>query len=180
MFCNTTIKSPKDLEVKIEALNNFSEYEVAFLERTITLKEVVLESNEFKERFLKLRPTQNRGYSQQWIYHQIMNGVSKRSECDNDLDFYLTLRDYESNRTLASTSMHTGKISLNRYHYRLWMHSDATHKLAGTLMHEYCHSMGFIHRRNWFGKVDRKSVPYLTGYLVRDLVYELCNKDNHD
>jgi hypothetical protein len=44
--------------------------------------------------------------------------------------------------------------------------------IAGNIMHEYCHALGYEHKGNKVTPYNLKSVPYVLGYACRDWVKE--------
>lgn len=159
-----------ELRIKINDLQGLSSNDVYFLYKALRLQKDILNSQEFFLKWIDLRPKHNRGMTQRQIYNLIMKGASRFEDgFDYELDYYLAVRKQKKG-TLASTSMSTGKITINRLKFNYWMTNREGHVyLCSTLFHEALHSqIGFTHPW-WPPSYKRKSVPYLGGKLVREL-----------
>ncbi len=159
-----------DLKIKINSLEGFSEEDTHLLYKALRLQESILNSQEFKQRWLQAKPKHNKGFSQLQIYNQIMKGQSRFEEIvDYELDYFL--RKYKLKRgTLASTAMSTGVIVINLLQFNYWKKLENGHVyLSSCLFHEALHSQhGFTHP--WFPPSwKRRSVPYIGGNIVREL-----------
>jgi len=158
------------LRVKVNSLQGFKEEDLHFLYKALRLQEDILNSQEFKLQWYALDPKHNKGMSQKEIYGLIMRGYSRFEDLvDYELDYFLTMRQLKKG-TLGSTLMSTGRITINSLKFQYWKKSKYGHVyLCSNLFHEALHSQfGFTHPSfppSW----KRKSVPYLGGYLVRDL-----------
>lgn len=158
------------LRVKINQMKGFSDVDLHFLYKALRLQEAILNSQDFKLRWLALSPKHNKGMSQQEIYNKIMKGHSRFEDVvDYELDYFLQMYKLKKG-TLASTVMSNGVITINKMQFQIWKMQEHGHVyLSSSLFHEALHSQfGFTHP--WFPpKWKRKSVPYVGGYLMRSL-----------
>ena len=93
-----------------------------------------------------------------------MSGADKfNKEADQDIDVYLTIY-YSFKSTVGYTYPSTWWTWINRKFFSSFDESE----VAGNVVHEYMHNLGYDHNT----AKDHNSVPYATGYLVRDLIKE--------
>ncbi len=158
------------LKVKINSLQGFKEEDLHFLYKALRLQEAILNSQDFKLQWYAMSPKHNKGMSQKQIYELIMKGHSRFEDLvDHELDYFLSMRKMKKG-TLASTMMSTGLITINKLQFQYWKSIEDGHiYLSSNLFHEALHSQfGFTHP--WFPPSwKRKSVPYMGGYLMRNL-----------
>lgn len=162
-------------------LNKLSEYSVdqlKFLKKSLDYQRDVLNSAEFKYRFIGMRGVrQTQGMSLTRVYKEIMSGKNNLSQTvDFDLDYILELYIPKRNSTLGYTVMggiNKGKIYTNKFYFNRCMKRKDYHAIAGHLFHEYLHSMNLVHKFD-FGR-KRQSVVYKGGYLMREMVLEIMN-----
>lgn len=94
-----------------------------------------------------------------------MSGIDLyEPEFDSEIDLHLTMYKNIFSSVIAYTRMDTIKIWYNRRFFS----EESTASIAGTIVHEYIHNLGFLHIES----SDHKSVPYAVGYLVESMVYE--------
>jgi hypothetical protein len=149
---------------ELHQLNNFSQEERDKFVEAIRLAEDVLNSIEFKNRFLNLPLVQTNGNTNKQIYNQLMSGADKfNKESDSDIDVYITLY-YSFRNTVGYTYPSTWWTWINRKFFSSFDFAD----VAGNVVHEYAHNLGYDHIR----ASDIWSVPYAIGYLVRDMIKE--------
>jgi hypothetical protein len=135
----------------------------------------VIASPEFRKKVLnhgyqgRKRFQYNMGMTNQQIYYKILEGAEKltpykNNQMDLKLEFY---SDYESN-VVGYTLPQTTKVWINNKYF----FKNSTAKVAGNLMHEWLHKLGFHHDRE--KSTHRKySVPYGVGTIVKDLAKRL-------
>ncbi len=127
----------------------------------------------------------NKGKSRQEIYKMLITGQ----------DNYETKRDYTLNflvkpferkfdaqgGTAGFTRPDTQFIFLNKAYLTYYIHNypSAVYlpSFAGTLLHEYCHNLGFSHRGNRSSAYNQKTVPYAVGNLVVKLLREIQEEE---
>lgn len=108
---------------------------------------------------------ENSGYSNEEIYQLILLGseITGNRLANNTMDVELEL--YEDNsKTIGYTYPHTTKIWMNRKYFNRYTQAQ----VAGNLMHEWLHKLGFDHSVKW-NKDREHTVPYAIGYLIEDL-----------
>jgi len=163
-----TVHDGRIAKVTLHGLVGMTPKQKEFYEDAIELKLTVLNSYEFRDRFLAMRPSERNGYSMPEVLGLILDGKQKFDNIvDYDIDLLITLYGDEekASKTVGYTYINSIKIYTHRYHVARWMkqrYGAAT--LAGHIMHEVMHHMGFVHRFSHKG-----TLVYETGYLVRDL-----------
>lgn len=125
----------------------------------------VVNTLEFKWAILQAKFTETRGLTNQEIYERILSGSDKDHEADFMLDIYVKSY-HKKNRTLGYTYMSTFKTWVNRRYLADLdpENPDDVRHLAGHIMHEACHNMGFRHEHT-----HHTSVPYVVGRIIRNL-----------
>ena len=154
------------LSVCISGLKGFNLDERSFFLSAMRLKLKVLNSEEFKDRFIGMVCE----YDTRLVYQRLMSGADKyNKQIDHDLDLVWSI--YGSgrrSRTIGYTFKSKIRIYTNRYHIRKWMRMDLGQaNMAGHAFHEYLHNMSYSHRGN-----KKRSMVYKAGYLVRDLALD--------
>lgn len=167
-------------EFNIEPLNlSMSSEEKLF--RAVDLLGQVFASPEFKHRILAYRFNHkhqfamNKGLTNRQIYEKILHGTEKLSpEENNAMDVEISLySDYDS-RVLGYTRPDTKKIWMNMKYFN--KHSIA--ELAGHLVHEWLHKLGFGHEEDWT-PTREDTVPYAIGYIVRDIAEKIDEENSY-
>jgi hypothetical protein len=155
----------KPVTMKVHELKNFSEKERAMVREAIAYAGACLNTEQFRDRFLALELTSNRGMSNATIYNMIMSGVT---ELDPEVDFEIDIRleaFYSWKNTVGYTRPSTMWIWFNRKffkHFEVW-------DLARNIIHESVgHKIGFGHK----SASEHTSVPYNLGFLIEDMVRE--------
>lgn len=152
------------LNIQVHGLKNFSEAERNKFAKAMVLTKEVLNSDEFRERFLLLRLEQTNGYSNIQIYSMLMSGADAfNPETDRDIDVQLTMF-YSFWNTVGYTYPTTWATWINRKFFSGFKEAE----IGMNVVHEYKHNLGFGHKT----PNDKKSVPYAAGYLVRDMINE--------
>ena len=160
------------LEIEIHGTNNFSDAERSKFRRAVNLTHKVINSEDFKQRFLSLPLEQTNGMSPAQIYELFKSGKDKfNKESDNDIDVYITMY-YSWKKTIGYTYPSTWYTWINRKFFSRFDEAE----IAGNIIHEYFHNLGFGHLR----ASDHNSVPYAVGYLVRQMVREILEGTTPD
>jgi len=150
------------LTFEIHGTKNFSEKERQKFALAIKKAEFELNSEEFKTAVLLYPFEQTNGKSNQEIYDMIMSGADKFNTMeDQDIDVQITLY-YSWKKTIGYTYPSTWATWVNRRFFSKFNESQ----IAGNVVHEYMHNMGFGHKK----ASDHNSVPYAIGYIIRDLI----------
>lgn len=177
MFCSQSFlcdsnykpeEKPQDEIKRIEAdeLIDFNYSEKKFVNKALDLQYNVLKTKRFEDKFMKMKWTQDKGKSNEELWEELNSGYSTYTPVEDfTLDYCLTLFDARKRKTIGLTKMQSGKIFINRYHFKKWMidGEEGLAHLSGHLLHEYLHSMKYSHR----GLNKRKSFVYRAGYLMR-------------
>lgn len=165
------------VDIQIHSLHGFTSKQKSFFLEAMHLQCRVLNSQEFKQKFLAMKCKETKGYSQKQLYDMLISGVDAASKvADNDIDFIYSLYGNKDQRskTIGYTYKSKIKVWTHRWHVAKWMRRKyGTAYFAGHAFHEYLHSMG----RKGFGhkKVKRKSFVYMGGRLMRDLCKDVIN-----
>lgn len=161
---------PGVLKVKIEKLVNFEAADVTRLQGGIEVFERVSNSAEFKDRVLNhtydgvKQFVQNNGLSNEQVYYTLLAGQETFNKVA-DSEANLTLELYYSPKNVVGyTYPNTNQIFMNTKYFRSFKAAD----IAGNMIHEWCHKIGFDHDYNATARRPY-SVPYAIGYLMDDL-----------
>lgn len=138
--------------------DNTPELEVKLI-RAVNAMQDIVNSDIFKEEFLRLRFTNSGGFTNQ----EILNKLRRRIEID--IRFY-----YRDSPVLGMADYKDQRISFNEYHFNNHFSS------ASTLAHELMHLLGFKHE----GSKEHTSVPYATGTLVKSLLNRFGHRPGKD
>lgn len=137
---------------------------------------LAMNTEHFKVLILAAQFTENKGLTNQAIYEKIMSGKDKYESGPNDQEIDLSIKVYKSFRkTVAYTKGSTYWIWFNR---KFLGRYRAPERVANTLLHEYCHNLGFGHRlRN----LRKTSVPYQAGKIAERTITNLgLNREDRD
>jgi hypothetical protein len=174
-----SVTNGKEVKVTIQSSVGYSSEGLALLEKARSLLERVVNSEEFKQQVVnhtyggKKTYVMNNDLSNEQIYAQIMSAAEqfpKVTAADQNIDLHTEL--YTSNwfgrNTIGYTNPSTSKIYVNTYFF---YYADAS-AVAGNLMHEWLHKLGFDHDYN--STASRPySVPYAVGYIAEELVRKI-------
>lgn len=131
----------------------------------------IFSSREFKRRILNHRYqgrrtfAQNRGLSNEEIYHKLLDGVERlKPYRNNAMDVELALYTDNRSTVMGYTLPTTRRIWMNTKYFNRYRPSQ----LAANLTHEWLHKLGFDHD---YKRTKKRpfTVPYAIGYIVRDL-----------
>lgn len=153
------------ITIEIHGTKNFSKEEEKKFSKAVYGIHTIINSAEFKDRFLSLPLEQTNNMSPIEIYQLFMSGKDKFNKVeDKDIDIYITMY-YSWKNTIGYTYPSTWFTWINRKYFSRFSRAE----IAGNIIHEYMHNLGFNHRK----PTDYMSVPYATGYLVRDMIKEI-------
>ena len=154
------INNGRLLNVTVNTSIDFTYQEKEFLIKVINLKKEVINSIEFRNKFLALKCSGTNGMTMLQIYQKLLSGKdSFEHQVDRDINLFLKMY-YMPNRTIAYTYGTTHQIWINRYHYQRRMkEKNGIAIQANTFLHEYMHKLGF-------NDLDRNSVPYQSGQCL--------------
>lgn len=96
------------------------------------------------------------------VYRTLMNGAETLSpEIDHEADIYLEIDRRDKHGVIGYTYPRTKW----QYMYNWFFKSVTIEEIAGNLLHEYCHKLGFDHA--YYNTPTRQySVPYACGYFI--------------
>lgn len=150
---------------------NFASQDQAKVESAVGLMKKVIQSPEFKEAVInhtykgEKTYNDNKGLTNEQIYQIIIDGAEvmgvtkKNNRLDVELELY---RD--TSTTIGYTYPDTTRIWMNLKYFQKY----TAIKVAGNLMHEWMHKLGFEHELK-YNKDRDYSVPYAIGYLLEKL-----------
>jgi hypothetical protein len=154
----------QNLDIEVHGTKEFSEEERKKFAEAIKKVHKEINSQEFRTRFLSLPLEQTNGMTNVEIYDMLMSGRDKFNKAeDKDIDVYITMY-YSWKNVIGYTYPSTWWTWINRKFFSRFDLGE----IGGNIVHEYMHNMGFGHR----SPSDKMSVPYATGYLIRDMIKE--------
>jgi hypothetical protein len=159
------------LKVVPGSVTNYDRFpeEKARLIQAFSLMEIVINSEEFKERVIHFPGgfTNNQKLSNEEIYEKLMRGEELLDGEHTLAEMNFDVSRYAKFSKVIGRSYPgiSNTIEVNGNHYALF----ASHEMAGNLTHEWIHLMGFRHTNS----SDLHSVPYAVGYIMRDLAAKL-------
>lgn len=158
------------MKIEIHATKNFTAEEAIKFRSAMVLLSKVLGSKEFRDRFLAASFRHNQGKSNGEILAEILSGKDKYNRiADQDLDVSISIY-YKDNNVIGYTYSNSFFTYINRKFFSRFK----LESICGNVFHEYLHNLGYRHPGT-----DRKSVPYVGGYLARDIAKRMKN-DNMD
>lgn len=159
------------LKVKINNFTDFSEREKAKLFKATEFLEVIVNSSEFKEKFInhtyngKKTFVQNEGLSNEQIFEKIMAGAEVLlPEVDNEIDVDITIYNagFTGRNVVGFTYPNVVKTWINRKFFSFYSDEE----VAANIFHEWLHKLGFGHDYNRTARRNF-SVPYAGGNIVK-------------
>ena len=159
----------KYLKVKSMQTTNFSGENLTKLQTAFKALEVVVNTQEFKERVLNFKNSvaersfaSNEGLSNEQIFEAFMEGREQLDrETPHEMNFYLKLYNKRWSSVVGWTEPGIKTINVNWKFFRTFKPSD----VAGNLAHEWTHKIGFGHKSS----AEHDSAPYAVGYIVREM-----------
>lgn len=149
------------LRFRLLGAKGFSTEELKRLRSAGEILEVVVNSAEFRQSVVSKKFSTTKLTGQQ-IYDKMMTGAETLSP-EVDYEFDVNVEIYEKNN---STVGYTYETSIQTWINRKFFKNFSIGEIAANMLHEWLHKMGFDHA----SAKDYNSVPYWTGYLVRDMV----------
>lgn len=159
----------KLINIEVQGLQGFqTQDELDFFKESIVYLAQALSSPEFKDRFMKLRPSEMGGHNLEFVYKQLMSGWDQAvKKEDGIINIYFTLYSSGASRTIGYTYGFQ-KIWTARYWFSQWYAKRDHAWMAGHLAHEYFHCLGYFHRYSHQG-----TLVYESGYLVTKVINEM-------
>jgi hypothetical protein len=157
------------LKVKAMDIQGFDQESLKKLDQSFKLLEKIVNSQEFKNRIINFRNTQNQrsfassnGLSNEQIYDIFMEGrETLQSQTPGEMNFFLKLYYKRYSKVIGWTNGSINTININWKFFKNFKH----HEVAGNLAHEWTHKLGFGHE----SAAEHDSVPYGIGYIVREM-----------
>ncbi|SDB37509.1 hypothetical protein SAMN03097699_0980 [Flavobacteriaceae bacterium MAR_2010_188] len=162
----------------IRLTKSFTQTDKLKLKEVISFLDAVILSDEFKKKVINTDFRDSRRYymrnykgekiqiqkkvSSNQIFEQIVNGDDALGKVRADciLDIYLELKSLD-----IRGGAKKGMISTNLENFR----QESLTQIAGNLMHEYMHVLGYVHkvsRRKVRDRLDKKDVPDGVGQII--------------
>lgn len=154
------------LEVVIQKTSKFSAAELARFREAAEYMERVVNSPEWKERFLALKLTNTRGMTNEQVFTLVQSGKTTLEKApDYEIDIYIEMF-YSWKKTVGYTRPSTVWTWINRRFFKRFTIAD----IGRNLWHEsVAHKAGFGHK----SANELTSVPYNGGYLMQDMIEEV-------
>jgi hypothetical protein len=176
----TLSKNALSFAYNVKLIDMKNHHESKILDSLEAVRDVI-GSEEFKEAILKHRFlgqkkfANNSGFTNLEIYHKIIAGAERLNpEKNNMMDLEIELfSDYKSN-TVGYTWTGSDRIFINKKYFE----GRCSPKVAGSLVHEWLHKLGFRHDVNKT-RHRRYSVPYAVGSLVVKLAHSRSSNHRH-
>jgi hypothetical protein len=177
--------SHEAVSIQIHDIKGYGEYE-NFARQSVEKLETLLNSESFISEFSKLKMTQTRGYGKTELLSIITAAKELRGDSQekNTIDVRLRVMSLEEDGqnwmenciigsnagTIGKEADASGYTVTCKERIAIWAKNESYGCMAGHIMHEYLHNLGFKHR--FYSK--KKSFVYNTGNLVRKMI----NKNN--
>lgn len=157
------------LSVKAMQITGFSGESLTKMQTAMAVLEVVVNSEEFKDRVINFRNDKcerqfasNKGLTNEQIYQIFMEGrETLQQNTPGEMNFYLKLYNAWWSKVIGYTSGDVNLININWKFFKKFQPSD----VAGNLAHEWTHKIGFDHK----SAAEHDSAPYAIGYIVDEL-----------
>lgn len=154
------------IDVKIEAMENFTEEDISKLKVSVDLLTTIINSLEFKIELTNADLIKTNGLTPSEVYNLFMSGKDAYEETsDNEMDIHITLYHARSSRVIGYTYPGTRQTWINSKYFRY----ESYPTICSNIAHEYAHNLNFTHRSRGY---SLKSVPYAIGIII----YELCEQ----
>ena len=155
--------------------HHFTKDDIKKVNKAVAIIKAVISSDEFHDLVLghtfqgEKKFNENNNYSNEEIYQLILLGaeIIGNRQTNNAMDVELELYS-DTSKTIGYTYPHTTRIWMNRKYFDRFTPAQ----VAGNLMHEWIHKLGFTHAMKW-NKDRERTVPYAIGYLIEDLAVKL-------
>jgi len=153
------------LVVRINDREGFSVSDATKHDHACQKIETIVNTVEFRSNILTSSFTNRRGLTNLQIYQLIMNGTETLDgSIDHEIDVSVK-QYYKNNKVVGWTTEGSVWTNVNRKFFDGY--DDA--EVAGNLIHEWLHKLGFDHS----SASEHSSVPYQIGYIVRDMIKDL-------
>lgn len=152
--------------IKVEETVDYDKTSLIKLSEAVYLLDSLLRTDEFYTRFMKSSFVGTKNMTNQEIYAYLMSGNSKYdTTSDKTINLYLSEYDnYAGGNELGVTR---GKKTST---HRCFILKNDVGCLAGHLLHEYLHVMGFSHRNIRSERPKKRTVPYIVGGIIKEML----------
>ena len=171
----TTVAIPEmasfgNMKIDINGMKNFTPKQQAKFKEAMAIGELVLNSQQFKDAILAVEKFyENKDMTNMQIYELICSGNDLYdSSNDKDIDVFVTMYSNFWSGVIGYTYRNTVKTWINAKFFNRFEIAE----VFGNVLHEALHNMGFQHL---IKKTMRKTVPYIIGYIGRDLANKHLN-----
>ena len=106
----------------------------------------------------------NEGRSNKEVFNHLIKGKENLSDKENSQMDITVKIDRRNKRSVLG---YTYPNSVAQYIYTLFFKNGSVEEIAGNMVHEWVHKMGYKHGK-YYSTSRQNSVPYGVGYLVRD------------
>ena len=157
------------LAVKAMKIDGFDPASLEKMEKALAVVEKVVNSEEFKNRVINFKNNKgerafasNNGMSNEQIYATFMEGRELlQQDTPGEMNFFLKLYNKSWSKVIGWTNRDINTININWKFFKNFKPNE----VAGNLVHEWTHKIGFSHR----SASERDSAPYALGYIAREL-----------
>jgi hypothetical protein len=157
-------------KVIVEDMKGFNSAEQQKFKDACQLLENIIISDSFTKKVLATNFTESNGMSPRQILDLLLSGKDNHNQLsDNALNVYVNLY-YQNTSTIGYTYANNIWTWINRKFFSKMTPGE----IAGNILHEYMHRLGFGHIRRWFFKSKMlTTVPYQMGIIVEELAGEM-------
>lgn len=156
-------KGENYLSVQVHSIENGTLQQEEKVYQATKLLSEAINSNEFYSKFMKLDFSGTQGLSNIQIYDKLQRGVEVGNpELNRSMDLNIHFIHRPKSQSAGIADRDNNIIYLNTKYFDRF----ALSRVCGTIMHEYMHQLGFEDPT----MLDFRSVPYATGFLVRDII----------
>ena len=155
------------ISVRVIEQTNFDAQLQSVLDEAVLIIDSVVNNDAFKTKVLSSHFLGTNGKSNQEIWNLFSRGVEIHSpEPNNAMDLKLSIYPGQNGDNIGTTMGGEKIVSSRAYILRNGSKCYASH-----IIHEYFHTLGFVHRHRVFTKKQRRekclSVPYVVGDVAR-------------
>lgn len=157
------------LVVKQMEIKGFSGASLEKLDKAFELLEVVVNTEEFKNRVINFvnkkgerQFASNKKLSNEEIFKIFMSGEETlQPTTTGEMNYFVSLYNARFSKVVGWTNAKINTINVNWKFFKNYEAND----VAGNLAHEWTHKIGFDHA----SASEHDSAPYAIGYIVREM-----------
>lgn len=159
-----SVESGVKLKVKILDTSGFTASDLEKIKRAEEIVYQVVNSDLYKEEFLKANFTETKGKTNQEILNELLSGDCQFTDADGVMDIKLVMYYKRYSSVVGYFDGTPLTIFMNRKFFSTPL------SIASNLWHEYIHIVGYSHY-----EVFETSVPYLAGNTIFESVANKLN-----